>query len=137
MVGEEVRWLSYADVANAGTRHGDKRARDLRLDVAVIPGKPRADNRAGIAGGLKEEVGIAKEGEGGIAVGIDRRTHVQELLSRAIYDRALQVCAKPGAEDAFIHAGLRTGRADAGQCFFQLANGLRCRVRIAGHVDGG
>src|SRR6201987_6190616 len=69
MIGEEVGRLSDNKIADAGTDDADESAGDLRLDVAVVPGKARAYEGGGSAGGLKKERGIAYQGGGGIAIG--------------------------------------------------------------------
>src|SRR6266481_6227631 len=137
MVGEEIAWLSYADWPHARSSHGNKRPRNFRLNVAVVPRETGAHDRIRIAGSLEEEIGIAKKSESRIAVRIYRRTHVQQLLCSPIDNRALQAGALPGAQDALVHASLRIRCADARKSPLQLAYGQRARVWIALHVYGG
>src|ERR1700733_2752907 len=63
VVGEEIARLSHTQILHARTHDADERARDLRLNVAVIPCETGADGSSGTRicrGGLEEEIRIAE-----------------------------------------------------------------------------
>src|SRR5262249_713691 len=134
---EEVGRLGNAEIADTGADHSDVSTGNLRLDVAVIPGKAGANNWRGGAGAGEEEVRIAKESERGGAVGVEGGTHVKELLTDFVHDRALKVGAEAGAENAFAKACVRIQSADAGHSSFELADGGRAGIGIALQVGSG
>ena len=79
VVGPHVAEL--AEVANAWPDEAEPRRRDLRLDVAVVPGEQRVDARQ--ARGRREVgqevVRIGEVGEHGVPVQVAGRVHVEEL----------------------------------------------------------
>ncbi len=61
MVSEELIGVRHAKALHAWANHANEGAGDFGLNVSVIPRETGTHNRAGIAGGLEEEIRIAEK----------------------------------------------------------------------------
>src|SRR5580704_7481574 len=136
VIGKEIVRAGYAEILYSRTGDRDEGARDLRLDVAVIPGEARAHDWSGAARRLKEEIGIAEEREGWLAVGIGDGVHVQQLHRRRIDNRTLKVGTQTGAEQALAQSGVRIHRAEASHSLFQSTDRAAGGKRLSIHIGG-
>ena len=99
MVREEICRLGHTEILYAGTRDPNEGARDLRLNVAMVPRESGAyyRNIGNSFRRLKEEIRIAEEGESRLAHGNARGVqirlgiHVEQLLRHRIDQRSLQI----------------------------------------------
>src|SRR5271169_5445245 len=69
MVSEEIARLGHTQIPHAGTCDTDERARDLRLDVAMVPGVSGVDHPQVATRRLEIKIRIAEEGESRLTQG--------------------------------------------------------------------
>src|SRR5208283_246701 len=125
VIGKEVARLRYTKMADTGAGYGNKRARDFRLIISVVPGKTVAFDRSRRADRFEEEVRVAEQRECWRAVGIGCGNHVQDLLRDRVGHPIGQFLGQ---------AGNRSDRREARNQPLESPYAGICTAGIAGYV---